>query len=442
MLSRLLPAFVLMMPVASGQSPLYGPATGHPKAGDIAPDLVFSQVLSSPIPGSTSPPNLSGHVTVLSFLPDTSDNPEPIAVWNARVDQYAGKHVQFVWITGEERRTLMPALAQHPIKGWVLYDPDGSTAKAYGLDEPLTIFIGPDRKIVGFQVGVMPDVQTLNAVLDRRIVLTRPTPTTMTKFLEKNLVALDSTPARMPKPEDHRPDFAPSYTVHITPSTAIGHGNSSAPDFLALQGYSLKEAIAELYGLNRVRIVLPTSLATAQRYDFAISLPQPESHEEIKERFKQALQEYFHLTVDREVRLANVYVVTHEPGRTPPLEKPSVGPAHKDSSVGFAASAPSDTGPVSLHNLVSFADEGTLNDFCHDLEGTLDRPVVNETHLEGHYRLLVGALDDSNATFLAKLRKQTGLVISPAQRKIKFLKFKTVDGRQPSVAAIQKEPGL
>ena len=159
MLSRFLPAFVLLMPIASGQSTLYGPATGHPKAGDIAPDLVSSQVLSSPIPGPASLPNLSGHVTVLSFFPDTSDNPEPVALWNARVDQFAKKNVQFVWITGEEWRTLMPALAQHPINGWVLYDPDGSTAKAYGLDQPLTIYIGPDRKIVGFQVGIIPDAR-------------------------------------------------------------------------------------------------------------------------------------------------------------------------------------------------------------------------------------------------------------------------------------------
>ena len=179
MLSRLLPAFVLMMPVAYGQSGVYGTATGHPKAGDAAPDLVYSQVLSAPVQGVWSQTKLSGQGTVLGFFPDTSHNPEPVAAWNARVDQYAGRHVQFVWITGEDRRTLMPALARHPIKGWVLYDPDGSTAKAFGLDMPVNVFIGPNRKIVGFQEGIIPDEQTLNAVLEGRVVLTRPTPATM-----------------------------------------------------------------------------------------------------------------------------------------------------------------------------------------------------------------------------------------------------------------------
>ena len=158
MLSRFLAAFVLLMPLASGQSTLYGPATGHPKAGDIAPDLASSQVLSSPIPGAASPPNLSGRVTVLSFFPDTSDNPEPVALWNARADQFAKKNVQFVWITGEERRTLMPALAHHPINGWVLYDPDGSTAKAYGIDPRSILIELGARKMVGGQEDMIVDV--------------------------------------------------------------------------------------------------------------------------------------------------------------------------------------------------------------------------------------------------------------------------------------------
>src|ERR1700685_3239222 len=108
MSSRLLPAFVVMMPVSFGQSGFYGTATGHPKAGDAAPDLVFSQVLSAPVAGSSTQPNLSGQVTVLGFFPDTSHNPEPVADWNARVDQFDQSHVQFVWITGESKGTLMP----------------------------------------------------------------------------------------------------------------------------------------------------------------------------------------------------------------------------------------------------------------------------------------------------------------------------------------------
>lgn len=437
MLPRLLASgLALMMPLASGQSGIYGPATGHPRAGDPAPDLVFSQVLSAPVAGSWSPANLSGQVTVLSFFPDTSHNPRPVADWNARVDQFAGKHVQFVWITGENKQTLLPALAQHPIKGWVLYDPDGSTAKAFGLDQPVNIYIGPNRKIIGFEQGYIPDEQTLNAVLDGRVVLTRPTPATIKSFRESSLVALDSAPPRMPTAADYRPHIAPSYTIHITPSVAGRRGNFSSDDYLLLQGFTLKEAIEKLYDLNSVRIEIPRSLESAKRYDFAMLLPHPEQREEMNEQFKQALQQHFHLTAGHDARFTDVYVVSHQPGRQPPIEPPrdlGLG-GSSASSVGVVASGDSEESlkppaPQSLDAVVEIAQEGTIDDFCHSLEGSLDRPVVNETHLDGRYQINVQIPADSKVSFLTTLREQTGLVIRPERRKITFLRFRTMDER-------------
>src|SRR5215469_14745074 len=323
MFSGYLSALVLMLAVAAAQSGVYGPATGHPKAGDPAPELVFSQVLSAPAAGSWTQANLSGQVTVVGFFTLTSPNARTVAAWNEVVDRFTGKHVQFVWITSEDQRTLMPALARHPVKGWVLYDPGGASAKAFGLDMPVNVYIGPDGKIVGFRDGVVPDAQVLNAVLARRVVLTRPTPATVTNFQENNLVALDSTPARMPRAEDYRPRFPASDSVHITPSAAGERGNFGGPDYWVLRGVTVKEAIEEIYGLNAIRIEVPRSLDNAKRYDFAMLVPQPEPREEMKERFKQALQEYFHLTAGQEVRLADVYVVSREPGRNPPVEKQS-----------------------------------------------------------------------------------------------------------------------
>ena len=437
MLPRFLASgLVLMMPIASAQSGFYGTPTGHPKAGDTAPNPVFSQVLGAPVSGSWSQANLSGHVTVLGFFPDTSHNPEPVAAWNARVDQFAQKHVQFVWITGEKQETLMPALAQHPIKGWVLYDPDGSTAKAFGLDMPVNIYIGPDRKIIGFQVGMIPDEQTVNAVLDGRVVLTRPTPATIKSFRESSLVALDSAPPRMPSAADYRPHFAPSYAVHITPSVGDRRGNFSSDDYLVMQGFTLKEAIEKLYDLNSPRIEVPRSLDTAKRYDFAMLLPHPEQREEMNNRFKHGLQEFFHLTAGHDARLTDVYVVSHQPGREPPIampHDPGLG-GSSTSSAGFIASgdseeSPGAPSPQSLDALVAVAEEGTMDDFCHALEGSLDRPVVNETHLQGRYRVEVQIPADSKTNFLTTLREQTGLVIRPGQRKITFLKFRPIDER-------------
>ena len=51
----------------------------------------------------------------------------------------------------------------------------------------------------------------------------------------------------------------------------------------------------------------------------------------------------------------------------------------------------------SLDALFSIAEEGTIDDLCHELEGSLDRPVMNETHLEGRYRGQVQTVTAGNA---------------------------------------------
>ena len=435
LLRLLLSVCAFLPPMSFAQSPTYGTATGHPKADDPAPDLVFSQLLSAPVPGSWTPANLSGQVTVLSFFPDTSHNPQLVADWNARLKQYADRHVQFVWITGEHREKLMPALAQHPVAGWVLYDPDGSTAKAYGLETPVTVYIGPDRKIVGFDHGFIPDERTLSAVLDGRITHTRPTQSTLKAFIQSDLVVLDTEPSRVPRANDHRPKFAPSYTVHITPSAEEKNGISSSDEFLVLEGVTLKGAIERLYDVNPIRILLPTSLDNENRFDFALLLPTPEGQVKMMARMKKALQEHFHVTLDRERRLTDVYVMSASPGRSPaalPIDNADDHGYIRDSSIEVRQSRDLETavqGPGSqgVESISGLSEDGTMDDLCRDLEASLNRPVVNETGLKGEFHLQVQVPNDSNEDdFLQRLRKETGLVIASGQRTVEFLDFQPV----------------
>ena len=119
-----------------GQVGLYGPVRVHLKAGDVAPDISFTRMLSGPGAASWSQTNLTGQMTVVVFYPDTSHNLESVTRWNAVVEKFAGKPVQFVWVTGEEEDRLLPWLNEHPVKGWVFFDPEGKTGKAYGLGAP------------------------------------------------------------------------------------------------------------------------------------------------------------------------------------------------------------------------------------------------------------------------------------------------------------------
>jgi peroxiredoxin len=322
---------------------VFGAVSVRLKAGDFAPDIVFTKVLE-PAGGSWNSADLFGKTTVLVFFPLVSRNPQAMTMWNAVVERFAGKPVQFVLITSEKESSLLPWLAQHPVSGSVLYDPDGQTGRAYGLEMPDMVYIGADRKIVGFQQGTVPDDRTLNAVLEGHITTTRPKPdlAPVKAFLASGLVPLDAESSRMPRPEDQRPAFPPSDELHVSPAKDdLGSGNSSGDDFWSLQGFTLKSLIAEIYDLNPIRIVLPASLDDGKRYDFAIVLPEPKSREEKRRVIEQGIQDYFHITVTRAEHLLEVYVVT-APNGTPPATTARqaagrMGGGFRSYSIGFGS---------------------------------------------------------------------------------------------------------
>lgn len=230
-----------------GQSGVYGPVAAHLAAGDFAPDLVYTQILSAGGDGSWTSANLSGRLTVLAFFPDTSHNPQAIGEWNALVDRFREKPVQFVWITSEYQPPLGPWLAEHPVKGWVFLDPLGGTGQAYGLEMPAAVLVGSDRKILGFDRSMVPAARAIDSALAGRVD------------------RLQTASPRMPQPEDHRPDFPPSYTVHIAPAKSPNGGDYSSNDYQSFLGYDLKDLLAQLYDTNAIRIQLPASLDDGQR---------------------------------------------------------------------------------------------------------------------------------------------------------------------------------
>jgi len=412
------------------QSGIFGPVLNRLKAGDVAPDIRFSKILNAAGRTAWSPPNLSGQVTVLSIFPDTSHNPDAISRWNALTDQFAGQPVQFVWITGERETSLVPWLAEHPIS-WVLHDPQGETGRSYGMELPSGVIIGADRRILGFDVMMVPQLESVVAALEGRITTTPPKrgAAQFKAFMESRRVLLAAEPRRMPRLDDHKPSFSPSYTLHVTPSQKDGEsGNYGGPDYWSLNGFDLKKLIAELYSINPIRIHLPASLDNGTRYDFSLVLPEAESKEQMYERFRQGIQDYFHITATGEERLLDVYVVTAL-DRKPPAAKSRTEESWGGlSSVGFMDTAGDgdflrEPKSVGIGGIWSIGTEGTAVDFCRTLERALDRPVVNETHLEGQFEFKVEASQTAQASFLERLRDQLGLVVTPAQRNVDILVF-------------------
>jgi len=426
-----LPFLAMVVPDFFGKRGLYGSVIAHLNAGDKAPDIVFTRVLNAPDGAQWSGSNLMGSLTILIFYLNTSRNLQTITMWNALVDKFADKPVQFLVVSGEEKSTLLPWLAQHPIKGWVFHDPDGKTGRAYGLDKPETVFIDAGGKIIGFGGGFPPGESQINAALEGRITSARPTRTTMREFIQRGLVYLNAESARLPRPDEYKPNFPPSFALHVSPSPGEDRGNFSGDDYRVLLGYTLKEAISDIYSFNPVRISLPASLDNNKRYDFSIVLPQPEDLAEIRFRMQQGLQDYFQVSGKIEDHTVNVYLVTTEPGRQPPsLTQQGLKKRGRENhySVGFQTASDIDDvdsamKPQSIAAIRSIIVDGTAEHLCQTLERLLDRPVINETKLTGEFEFRVDTLPVAKNDFLERLRDHLGLVIAPGQRTIETLVF-------------------
>jgi uncharacterized protein (TIGR03435 family) len=417
---------------------VFGKITTRPEAGDLAPEITFTKVLHTASAEPWTASNLSGQVTVLFPFPYVSGNPNLVDQWNTLVGQFTGKPVQFVWIAGEEESTLLPFLQEHPMQGWVFYDPDKGTGRSYGLEEPQAVIIGVDRRIIGFDRDLpLPSADVINAVLEDRITLTPPKPTfaDLKAFSESGRVLLSPEPERMSQPTDHKPDFSPSYAVHITPAhDAVSGGDYAGDDYWSLQGYTVKHLLTQMLDVNSIRIDLPASIDTGILYDVSIVLPKPEDVESKRSLIRQGVEEYFRLTATSENRLRDVYLLT-APDRSPPTSKidPLAGGGWT-SSMSFEVDTSSDGMPGDpAHSINAITDIGlggaTVDEFCKMLEEDLDRPVVNETKLDGKFDFevkdpAISAQQTPKGDFVQRLRDQTGLVIAPAQRYVETMVYR------------------
>lgn len=376
---RLLILFNLAVAGMFAQPGIYGPVSANLKAGDFAPEILFTRILSTGSASDWSSDSLSGKVTVVAFFPDTSHNLQSVTLWNTLVDAFAGKPIQFAWITGEKESSLLPWLQEHPIKGWVFHDPDGSTGRAYGMEMPAAVIIGLDRRILGFDEAFVPEQQTVTAALQGRITTVRPqmTPAALQAFDESHMVLLAAEAPKMHRADDNKPNFPPSYTVHISPSKGNDSGDFGGDTFHSFQSITIRNLISQIFNINPIRIRLPPSLDDDKRYDVALVLPEPESTESTNNRILQGIQNYFGVVASREALMSDVYVVDIANGKPPvPLAPPDGGAdlgGSSFSSVDFdhpeTPGSPDEfPKPVGIGYVRGISLEGTLDDFCRTLE--------------------------------------------------------------------------
>jgi uncharacterized protein (TIGR03435 family) len=418
------------------------------KAGDPAPPLTWTKIVASD-PASGTAENFFGYTTVLLFLRPVSHNEQTVSAWNELVGQFAGKPVNFVWIANEKEESLVPFLKEHPVRGWMLLDPQEASYRAYGVEGADEVLIDPHGIISGFTQWTSSQDQ-LKAVLDGRAVVIRgePTEEQLDAFFEGKAVRLEAQPSRTP-PLPQKPDLPPSDEVHISLSGEQGTVSSTAPDYWMRRGFDLRAILSSIFDTGAIRIELPQALDNGTRYDFVFVPRQPEDEETVNRRVREAIEKYFRVTIASEIRSMDVYVITADKGKTPPRksETEALGGGFLSTSRSFeipeafrlpegaartrkafeeatrrAMESPEYRQFMAMAQLVGMTAISTsMDDFRRGLEEGLQRPVVDETELMGFYDFQVQGEAQTTEGFLAMLCDQLGLLVTPAPRSVEMI---------------------
>jgi uncharacterized protein (TIGR03435 family) len=427
---------------------VFGQAPAPVKAGQHAPHLHWTKVVAS-VSGSGGPQNLFGQTTVLLFLPLVSHNEQTLSIWNKLVDKFADKPVNFIWIAKEEEGSVIAFLKSHPVRGWMVLDPQEDSYKAYGIEGADGVLIDSHGTVIGFTSGP-PQQDQIQAVLDGRAVAIEgePTEEQLDAFFEEKAVRLEAEPFRLP-PFPEKPNLPPpSDEVHISLSKAEGTISSTGQDYWLRCGFDLRTILSEVLETNPSRIVLPTALNKGTRYDFVLVPPREEDAETMNRQIRAGIEKFFHVTITPVTQATDVYVMTALEGKTPPRKsdeesfaniggmsfstewreefKPPEGKPPTRKEMEEAArrwmNSPEFKEAMATAQLTGMtALSNSMDEFRRALEDGLHRPIVDETGMTGAYDFKVGGEARTIEAFLNMLRDQLGLVLTPTQRMVDMI---------------------
>lgn len=395
-----------------------------PRVGDQAPALDLEKLLQAPAGAKADWEALRGKVVVLEFWATwCAPCVRAIPFLNKLEDSFRGKPVQFISITDEPEAVVRKFLKKKSIHSWIGLDTDGSVFKAFDIrGRPRAVVVDRNGKLVGWtDPSVLinkPDIlDDLLAGKPRKLGNSRDAEAA-TKALELKLNQAIENPDGI---EGHPPicliSIRPSMGKEPTPL-----GNTDRK--FVYNAATLRSAIEGIYHVGSTRIVSAFPLSENQKYDIMFSWPKGDLRLG-RALLQEAVEATFDLNIHREKRVMDVYVLTVPDGSTPSLEQGPLGARYNPETRHIAPTQEilerMDAGEPFLMTV------GYLKTFTESLSFALNLPVVDETHIEGHYWFYFPYdLEKPDVPFLIKTVEQKyGLKLTPARRKIEVLVVET-----------------
>jgi uncharacterized protein (TIGR03435 family) len=242
----------------------------------------------------------------------------------------------------------------------------------------------------------------------------------------------------------------PSPGVRIAPtSRSITQGTSTHRDLdrWTIDGCHLRGVLSQVFEIPDTRIELPADLDNTDRYDCSVVLAPDQPFTAMTRLMQDGLERHLGIAITPETRMTDVYAVTVAVGGLTAIRE-SLESGGGIGSVSFEVmDYDSVTGPDGqplseeeveheaverfkkmmagasrqLPPMQRLSGSGDVAFVCGMLEGSLGRPVLDETGVTGSFRWDVEVEGATTDALIAALQAQTGLVATPARRELTTL---------------------
>jgi len=150
------------------------------------------------------------------------------------------------------------------------------------------------------------------------------------------------------------------------------------PGRVNYKNVSLKDVLQRAYAVRRVQITGPEWL-DSDRYDIVAKVPEGVSDDQIPAMLQSLLSERFKLTLHREKKEMPVYALLVGKNGAK-LEQAVDGESAPGKHEGISVRASMESGMAQLE-----AYKATVTQFANMLSNMMDRPVIDQTELQGKY---------------------------------------------------------
>src|SRR6266581_708196 len=375
----------------------------EPKIGDAPPAFGLEKVLQAPDGKKVEWAALKGKVVVLEFWA-TWCGPCVGAIphLNELADKFKDQLVQFIAVTDEDEKIIVPFLKRKPIHAWIGLDTDKSMFKAYGISGiPHTVVVDKKGKIVAITHPTSLTENILKeALAGKKLSLAQPAGARRSGGIR---------PGEVPYGESQgQPSL---FQVVIRPSATNendGSGMASGNGGLTITRSSVFDCLSSCYDMNAVRILTNAAMPDG-KFDFVVKTPD-KSGESAHRWLRQAVETAFGLHAKRETRDMAVYILS--------APKPDDPRLTMTVSTGGSSSR---SGPGGMQGV----NQG-ISSLAWYLEAKLGKPVLDETALTNHYDFELKWEEPADEkpsadTIVQAVRKQLGLELTPATRPVEVV---------------------